>query len=147
MVCEYGKEQESRTCGDQWLFGDSIIVSPLSYPKKEREVWLPHGEWYDFFTGEKFAGGGKHTRKTDGIPVYVKAGTLLPVAEPVSHVERDTCFAITLYAYGDCKDAVCRLVEDDGETHSTAYRLLEYTLENMEQDSFRYKIVGEKHIV
>ncbi len=146
LVCDYGVEPESHTCGDQWLFGDSIVVAPLAYPKKEREVWLPYGEWYDFFTGKKFC-GGKHVRQTDGIPVYVKSGTLLPVAEPVSHVEKDTCFAVTLHAYGDCKDAVCRLVEDDGETRSTAYRVLEYSLENTWQDSFRYRIVGKKHIV
>ncbi len=146
LVCDYGTEAESHTCGDEWLFGDSIIVSPLAYPKKEREVWLPEGEWYELFTGEKFA-GGKHVRQTDGIPVYVKSGTLLPLAEPVSHVEKDTCFAVTLHAYGDCENAVCRLVEDDGETYSTSYRVLEYTLESVEQDSFRYRIVGTKHIV
>jgi hypothetical protein len=45
-------------------------------------------------------------------------------------------------AHGCCKAAVCRLVEDDGETHSASYRLLEVTTERYETDSFRYRVVG-----
>lgn len=45
-------------------------------------------------------------------------------------------------AHDCCKAAVCRLVEDDGETHSAFYRLLEVTTERYETDSFRYRIVG-----
>jgi hypothetical protein len=45
-------------------------------------------------------------------------------------------------AHGCCKAAVCRLAEDDEETHSASYRLLEVTTERYETDSFRYRIVG-----
>ena len=45
-------------------------------------------------------------------------------------------------AHGRCKAAVCRLVEDDGETHFTAYRVVEVTTERYETDSFRYRVVG-----
>jgi len=86
--------------------------------------------------------GGTHHVVTDGIPVYVKGGTLLPFAQPVEYLLPDTRFEITLRAYGDCKAAVCRLVEDDGETHSASYRLLEVTTERYETDSFRYRVAG-----
>ena len=45
-------------------------------------------------------------------------------------------------AHGCCKAAVCRLVEDDGETHSTAYCAVEDATERYETDSFRYRVVG-----
>lgn len=45
-------------------------------------------------------------------------------------------------AHGCCKAAVRRLVEDDGETHSASYRLLEVTTERYETNSFRYRIAG-----
>ena len=141
LVCDYQNEKEAHDCSTQWLFGDHLIVAPLVYPEKERDVWLPPGEWYDFFTGEKLEGGTHHV-VTDGIPVYVKGGTLLPFAQPVEHLVPDTRFDITLRAYGDCKAAVCRLVEDDGETHSASYRLLEVTTERYETDSFRYRVAG-----
>ena len=45
-------------------------------------------------------------------------------------------------AHSCCKAAVCRLVKDDGETHSASYRLLEVTTERYETDNFRYRIAG-----
>ena len=45
-------------------------------------------------------------------------------------------------AHGCCKAAVCRLVEDDRETHSASYRLLEVTTERYETDNFRYRVAG-----
>ncbi|MBQ2253970.1 MAG: hypothetical protein II325_02310 [Clostridia bacterium] len=45
-------------------------------------------------------------------------------------------------AHGYCKAAVCRLAEDDGETHSTFYRLLEVTTERYETNSFCYRVAG-----
>ena len=45
-------------------------------------------------------------------------------------------------AHGCCKAAVCRLAEDDGETHSAPYRLLEVATERYETDNFRYRVVG-----
>ncbi len=145
LVCDYEAEPEARSCGDEWLFGDSMLVAPLTYPEKERTVWLPSGVWYDFFTGKRFT-GGTYTVQTDGIPVYVKEGTLLPLASPLPHIQKDTCFAITLRAYGDCKHAVCRLIEDDGETYQTAYRVLSLTLQDCQTDSFRYRVQGIEQI-
>lgn len=140
LVCDYEKEWASHDCYTEWLFGDSMIVAPLIYPEKERDVWLPEGTWYDFFTGDRYEGGTHHV-VTDGIPVYVKEGTLLPLAEPIPYVKADTRFRITLRAYGDCTHSVCRLVEDDGETNSTSYRVITLTEKDTAIDSFRYEVV------
>lgn len=145
LVCDYQNETASWDISSEYLFGDSMIAAPLTAPEKERDVWLPEGEWYDFFTGEKFTGGVHHV-VTDGIPVYVKSGTLLPVAEPVNYVKPDTCFAVTLRAYGDCTDSVCRLIEDDGVSHDTEYRVLSVTKDTKELNSFRYRITGTEEI-
>lgn len=140
LVCDYETEQAAQQCDNQWLFGDSMIVAPMIYPEKERDVWLPEGIWYDFFTGKQYE-GGTHRIATDGIPVFVKAGTLLPLAEPIPYVKADTRFRITLRAFGDCTASVCRLVEDDGETNSTAFRVLTVTQKDTRLDSFRYELV------
>ncbi|MBQ8350414.1 MAG: glycoside hydrolase [Clostridia bacterium] len=141
LVCDYEKEAEARECKDEYLFGDAMVVAPLTAPEKERDVWLPQGEWFDFFTGKRYE-GGKHHIVTDGIPVFVKGGTLLPVAAPVEYVKPDTCFAITLRAYGDCKNAVCRLVEDSDETTDATYRVIELTEQAHETSSARYRVIG-----
>ena len=122
-----------------------MIVAPMVAGERERRVWLPRGGWYDFFTGTRYEGGW-HTVVTDDIPVFVKEGTLLPLAEPVSHVTQDTQFAITLRAYGDCSAAVCRLIEDDGVTVGAPVRVLHLTADRKAPDSVRYRIVGRENI-
>ena len=145
LVCDYADERECWDCEDEYLFGDSMIVAPMVAGETERKVWLPKGSWYNFFTNETYE-GGEHTVATSDIPVFVKAGTLLPLAEPVSHVEADTQFAVTLRAYGDCTDAVCRLIEDDGLTYGSAMKVLTVGRDSPECDSFRYRIVGVEQI-
>lgn len=140
LICDYENEQGAKNCSDQWLFGDAMLVAPIVYPDKERDVFLPCGVWYDFFTGKKYD-GGVHRIVTENIPVFVKEGTLLPLAEPVPYVKKGTRFDITLRAFGDCTHSVCRLIEDDGITHGTAYRVLEVR-EGETVESTRYRVRG-----
>ena len=145
LVCDYQDERELWDVADEYLFGDSMVVCPMTAAEKERDVILPQGEWYDFFTGEKLD-GGRHHVVTDNIPVYVKSGTLLPMAAPVSHIEDSTCFDITLVSYGNAENSVCRLIEDDGVSLDTSYRVITLTKNSSDADSFRYRIVGTKEI-
>lgn len=145
LVCDYQQEREAWVCEDEYLFGDSMIVAPMTAGEHERRVWLPRGTWYDFFTGVRYDGGW-HTVVTEDIPVFVKEGTLLALAEPVSHVAQDTRFALTVRAYGDCTDAVCRLIEDDGETLGAPMNVLSLTQDMTSLDSNRYCIVGREHV-
>ena len=61
---------------DEYMFGDALLVAPvLSEGVSEREVYLPGGEWRDFYTGERLPGGRAYTRNcADTIPVFVRSG-------------------------------------------------------------------------
>ncbi len=135
LACDYEKQPEALSCGTEYLFGDDMLVAPMLSAETEREVWLPDGVWYDFFTGERFE-GGKHQRCCDTIPVYVKEGTVLPVAEPLEYVSEDACFAITLRCYGDCRGSSCRLVDD------RTGRVIQVDASHTDTGSNRYRIVG-----
>jgi alpha-D-xyloside xylohydrolase len=146
LVCDFADEPEALKCADEYLFGDAMLVAPILSGQTERDVWLPRGTWYDFFTGEKYE-GGVHHMAVPYIPVFVKSGTLLPIAEPVDYVDRDTCFALTLRAYGkDAEDAVCRLAEDSDDTHSASYTVHELTVGTAGKISDRYRVVGIERI-
>ena len=82
------------------MFGKSILVCPVTRPMyskdrkedfstvKSKEIYLPAGpEWYDFWTGEKQKGGQIVTRETpiDIMPIYVKAGSILPIGPKVQY--------------------------------------------------------------
>jgi alpha-D-xyloside xylohydrolase len=83
----------------------------------KRQVYLPAGAWRDFWTGAPLAGGRSHTMTaTAERPlVFVRAGTLLPLAEPLVTVNDKTLFTIHLAAYGE-NPRPCQLLEDDGTT-------------------------------
>ena len=67
---------------DQYYFGRDFLVAPVMNSENRRDVYLPEGEWTDFFTGETFVGPRwiKDVEvPMENMPVYVKKGTVLPV--------------------------------------------------------------------
>ena len=103
---------------DEYLFGESMLICPLTYEDgTSRSVYLPEGSWYDFFTGEKLAGGKrlKIQAEYEKIPVFVKEGAIIPLAKPITHVAEDTVFEMTVKTFGEA-DGSFTLYEDDFET-------------------------------
>ena len=108
--------------GDEYLWGRDILVAPVVEPRAtERRLYLPPGDWYDYWTGERTRGGREITRPVDleTLPLYVRAGTILPLgpvkqytAEPV-----DRPLTLVVYPGGDGRGSV---YEDDG--HSFGYQ-------------------------
>ena len=99
------------------MFGPSLMVAPLFTGQQKRSVYLPKGDWFDFWTGRKYAGGRRIEvdNPLDEIPVFVKGGSLLPLAEPVEYVTPPTELAVTVRVYGP-KPRPFVLYEDDGVT-------------------------------
>ena len=82
-----------------------------------REMYLPQGDWCDFWTGKVLKGGGYHviTATPQRVPVFVREGTLMPLAEPLVTVDAKSVFNIHLMSFGG-KPRPCHLLEDDGVT-------------------------------
>jgi len=79
LVMDFAADKKVRDIGDEFLFGKSILVHPVTGPVRVADVYLPEGAlWYDFWTGEKLTGGQRVSRAAplDIIPVYVKAGSV-----------------------------------------------------------------------
>ena len=83
LYLEYPEDRTVRTIDDEYLFGDSLLIAPVLQPTSKgntRELYLPKGVWFDYFTKEKIISDGKWiTRKIDlkTMPIYVKEGTVL----------------------------------------------------------------------
>jgi len=104
---------------DQYLMGDSIMVAPLFAGEKKRDVVIPSGRWYDFYTG-RFV--GEHTivtvsGKQRDIPLFVRDGGIVPMlAEARNHVpDRNEIMVLEIRHYGE-KESVFELYDDDGES-------------------------------
>ena len=72
LVMDYTHDPNTYTIDDEYLLGDDLLVAPIiSFTEDTREVYLPEGEWTDYWTGEPVP-SGRFTVETERIPVYVK---------------------------------------------------------------------------
>jgi len=110
---------------DQFLLGKAFLVCPVTAPLTQgppvRPVYLPQGaDWWDFWTLEKLSGGQtlEAPCPLEVLPLYVRAGSILPLAEPVqTTVElRDDRVILQIFP-GD--DGAFTFYQDDGETLGT----------------------------
>lgn len=117
LVLDYPGDAALTAIDDQFMFGPSLMVAPMVEGQAKRSVYFPAGDWFDFFTGESIHGGRRIdiSKPLDQLPLYVKANSLLPLAEPVAHIGRETVFKLRIRVYGAHPTAF-NLYEDDGET-------------------------------
>jgi len=103
---------------DEYLWGRSVLVAPVvEKGAMTRQVYLPRGSWYDFWTGELVDGGRETSRPVDleTTPLYVRAGSILPLG-PVKQFtgeKVDEPISISIYPGAD---ASFLLYEDDGSS-------------------------------
>jgi len=117
VVTDYPNDPQTFNLDMQYMVGPSLMVAPVVAGQTSREIYLPEGDWYDFWTKKKYAGKQKITIDVplDLIPVYVKSGSIVPLAEPLQYLPKDVCFELTAHVFGE-KDASFVLYEDDGVT-------------------------------
>jgi alpha-glucosidase len=98
---------------NQFMFGESVMIAPVEN-ESSREVYLPEGRWTDFWTGEVYDGGCKITYDTplERLPVFVKAGGIVPMAPAMAYVGEKPIDEIELYVYPGWGSFT--LFDDDG---------------------------------
>jgi alpha-glucosidase (family GH31 glycosyl hydrolase) len=113
---QYPDDTRAVACGDQYLFGGNLLVAPVvEKGAATRQVYLPKGNWYDFWTSELIEGGREVNREValDTMPLYVRAGSILPLGPVKQYVSEkvDLPLSISLYPGADTSFL---LYEDDG---------------------------------
>jgi alpha-glucosidase/alpha-D-xyloside xylohydrolase len=116
MWLHYPEDDEAVTRGDQYLWGRDVLVAPVvERGATRRSVYLPTGDWYDFWTNEKHAGGREIERAVDleTMPLFVRAGTILPLDPVRQYTDQPTDEPTTVKIYRGA-DGEFRLYDDDG---------------------------------
>ncbi len=144
LAFDFPQDAKIREIDDQFLFGDSLMVCPVTRPMyydknsrpvenaaKTRQVYLPEGTgWYDFWTEQYYEGGQTITAAAsiDIIPVYVKAGSIIPMTAPMQYVDEIPETPVEVRVYPG-RDAQYELYEDEGNSYR--YEKGEYTIIKM----------------
>lgn len=113
---DFPQDPKVTNIGDQYMFGPAFLVAPVTeQAQTEKEVYLPAGaDWYNFWTNEKYAGGQtiKVAAPIDQIPVFVKAGSIVPIGADIqSTASKQAIASIKVYPGAD---ADFSLYDDDG---------------------------------
>lgn len=149
LAFEYPEDERVRDIKNQYMFGDSMMVCPVTKPMyyaegcelggvdTEISVYLPAGGWYLMSTGEYFDGGQEINVNAplDEIPVFIKEGSIIPMAafKPYAQTEDD----ITLMVYSG-KDCSFALYEDSGDGYG--YENGDYSLTEIKWDDKEKKL-------
>ncbi len=103
---------------DEYMFGKALLVAPVTQPHAAtRTVYLPgKGDWYDFWTGARFAGGQVVAAKADTgtIPVYVRGGGILPLGPVKAYADAPSSEPIEVRVYPG-RDGAYELYDDAGD--------------------------------
>ncbi|MBM4430073.1 MAG: DUF5110 domain-containing protein [Chloroflexi bacterium] len=121
LMWAFSDDSTTYTCEDEFLCGDALLVAPVcAAGATSRQVYLPAGEWFDFWSDEVRQGPltVQVAAPLERIPVYVRAGTVLPTWPLQQHVGEKLPDRLILHVYPG--DGESWLYEDDGA--SLAYQ-------------------------
>jgi alpha-D-xyloside xylohydrolase len=120
LFMDFGADTNVADIRDEYMFGPALLVAPVTEQgRTTRRVYLPAGaEWYDFWTNKRYRGGQTIVANApiDVLPIFVRAGSILPLGEPVESTNEEQRIA-TLRVY-DGPDSEFELYRDDGTTYA-----------------------------
>ena len=117
LLFDFPEDKKVAEISDQYMFGDCLMVCPIVAPGGKRSVYLPQGtKWYDWNTTKCYEGGQKIQVEMplDQIPVFVRAGSVIPLQEPGANTDEMKNKEITLCVYSG-RDGYFRMYEDAGD--------------------------------
>ena len=120
LVMDFRADTNTFNVSDQFMFGPALLVNPVTaYKVRNRPVYLPVAAgWYDFWTGARLSGGQTIDAAApyDSLPLYVKAGSIIPTGPELQYTAEKPADPITLWIYAGA-DASFTFYEDDGLTY------------------------------
>jgi alpha-glucosidase (family GH31 glycosyl hydrolase) len=139
MYYLHPENEQAYTCPNQYTFGTELISAPFITPQDEdtrlsrQVVWLPPGEWFDFFTGDYYPGDTWQAiyGKLEDIPVFARAGAIVPLADLPDWGGIGNPENLNIHIFPGASNQF-ELYEDDGE--SQAYLNGKYSITQFFQD-------------
>ena len=120
LVIEYPDDPSVANLSSEWMFGSSLLVSPVvAEGATQQTVYLPNGNWYDFNSGKYFAGMTSYTvpvTRSD-IPIYVKAGAIIPMSPDAQYVDAPEAKKTVVLSSFPGGTGGCIVYDDDGITY------------------------------
>ncbi len=135
----YAEEEAAYHCPQEYLFGSELLAAPVTAPADtdlrlgKQVAWLPEGDWFDFFKGDRYTGGEWQSLyvKVEDMPVFARAGAIVPLAHGEAVESAENPAEMDVWVFPGASRSF-ELFEDDGS--SSAYRQGQYHLTKFSQE-------------
>lgn len=133
LMFDFAGDEKVKELSDSFMFGKAFLICPVTEPmyyevnntplhdtKKTKNVYLPEGtRWFDFWTNTILEGGRTLTCKAtlDVIPLFVKAGSIVPMSEPLMYADEKKGEISEIVIYGGA-DGEFTVYNDEGDNYS-----------------------------
>jgi alpha-D-xyloside xylohydrolase len=119
LVMDFRTDPRAQNIGDQFLYGPSILVNPVTEPgTATRHLYLPKAQWFDFWNGKTVEGGQAIDAPVtiDRIPLYVRAGSIVPVGPDEEWAAEKPADPLELRVYRGANGSFT-LYEDENDSY------------------------------
>jgi alpha-D-xyloside xylohydrolase len=120
LVMDFANDPRTLNVGDQFMFGPALLVNPVTEQgASSRRLYLPAGQWVDFWTGAPVAGAQsiEAAAPLDRLPLYVRAGSILPLGPSVEYAAQSPAAPIELRVFPGA-DGDFILYEDENDNYN-----------------------------
>lgn len=139
-------DQQTYDRNDEFVFGEKILVCPVMEPNAQgRRMYIPVGNWYNFWTDE-FVKGGKEMRveaDIDSMPIFIKEGAIIPKYPVQQYVGEKEIDEMTLDVYYKKGKEKSELYEDANEGYD--YKKGRFSLRNFSLIGKSNKLSIQQH--
>jgi alpha-D-xyloside xylohydrolase len=115
MVFAYPHDPNTYHLDTQYLFGDSFLVAPVFSPAHQFRVYLPPGDWVNYWTKEKEQGGrwlfGEAPLEV--LPLWVRSGAMIPMGPEMDYVNQKPLDPLTLEIYDPQDSGEITIYDED----------------------------------
>lgn len=131
----------NNTYENEYLFGDNILVCPVTSHELISKVYLPQGNWYRFSTGQFYQGKNEILVESalNDLPVFVKAGALITMQNVTQYTLEQTDGILQIHLYKGDQGSSFNLYEDDGSTYN--FEQGDYYKRNIQYNPASWEIV------
>jgi len=119
LLMEFPADTTVANITDEWLIGKGLLAAPILNEGGKRKIYFPNDTWYNYYTGDVIKGPRTILvdKALDEIPVYVRAGTILPLGPVIQYSEQTSATPLEIHIYPG-KNGSFKMVEDDGVSYN-----------------------------
>jgi alpha-D-xyloside xylohydrolase len=101
LVFDHPSDPATWHIDDQYLLGPDLLVAPMFKPRGAREIYLPAGGWYDFWTDQRLDGGRwiRYEAELETLPLFVRAGAVVPMGPDLQYANERSWDPLSFEVY------------------------------------------------